>query len=256
MGLITPLLCRYTDRLILAEITMVTSGIYKLNFLGTQQVYIGQSINIEHRFRQHINSLLNNTANFKMLKAFALHGLPSLEILCECTPDELDDLETEAIQIFNSVEQGLNIFYTSTQTPQAYGEAHGCSLYTNEQIIAAATLLTNPSNKAKWISEKTGVSIDVIYDIARLKSHSWIKNVVPEIYNKIFELRGTRKNPKTLADRGTIYPPVQCPSGNVYKDICNLKQFCEQHNLSRSNFRRLLKGISKTCTGWKLAYNG
>lgn len=235
---------------------MPTCGIYKLNFSSTHLVYIGQSINIEHRFRQHVNSLLNNSANFKMLKAFAEYGLPSLEILCECSPNELNDLETEAIQIFNSAKYGLNIFHTSNQTPHLHGETHGCSLYTNEQIIEVATLLTDPTNKAKWISEKTKVSVDVVYDIAKLKSHAWIKSVVPEIYNKIYELSGTRKNPKTLADRGTVYPPVQCPNGTIYKNICNLKQFCEQHNLSRSNFRRLLKGISKTCTGWKLAYNG
>jgi hypothetical protein len=233
--------------------TIMTIGIYRLLFNGTTKCYVGQSINIEHRFRTHISSLLANTANIKMLEAYNSFGTPILDILCECTQNELTGMELEAISIFDCVNNGFNII--STATPNSSGEMHPRCIYSNEQILEVAKLLSDTANKAKDISDKTGVSFYVVQDIANLKTHGWIKEHNPIIYDKLVSLRGTRKNPKTIQDRGIQYPLVRSPSNTTHK-ITNLKKFCEEHNVDRSNFRRMLNGSYKSCQGWKVDIHG
>jgi len=231
----------------------MTIGIYRLIFEGTTSCYVGQSINIETRFRQHIASLVSGTCNIKMLDAYRSFGLPVLDILCECTESELDALEIDAIEIFDCVNNGFNMI--ATTTPSSSGEQHPRCIYSNEKILEVAKLLSISTNKAKDISDKTGVSFHVVQDIASLKAHGWIKDVNSELYDKLVSLKGARKNPKTVQDRGIEYPTVVCPKQNTY-NITNLKVFCEEHSLDRSNFRRMLKGQSKICQGWKLLTNG
>ena len=231
----------------------MTIGIYRLLFSGTTKCYVGQSINIENRFRQHITSLISGTSNKKMLEAYTSFGLPKLDILSECTEAELDTLEIETIDIFDCVNNGFNMI--ATTTPSNTGEDHPRCTYSNEKIIEVAKLLSDTANKAKDISDKTGVSIFVVQDIANLKTHGWIKEHSPEIHAKLVVLKGTRKNPRTIQDRGTEYPLVISPSKVTYR-ITNLKRFCDEHTLDRSNFRRMLQGSYKSCAGWKVQTNG
>lgn len=66
--------------------TKMTCGIYLLRFTGLDKVYIGQSLNIEQRYRKHLQFLRNQDtkANYRMKAAYLLYGAPQLEILCEC----------------------------------------------------------------------------------------------------------------------------------------------------------------------------
>lgn len=234
----------------------MTIGIYKLCFNGTDNCYIGQSTNIEHRYRAHLNSFTTHKANPKMMEAYKLYGDPILEIVCECAVEELNDLEAEAIEIYDSVNNGLNIYSSASDTPLYYGEKHPRCKYSNEQILKVARLLTDPKNKAIDISDFTGLPLSVIQDISRLAVHSWIQKEDPETYKKLVDLKGTRKNPKGVADRGTVYPPVMSPDGIVYSNIANLSRFCDEHGLTRPNFRKLLLGKIKSSLGWKLVSNG
>jgi predicted GIY-YIG superfamily endonuclease len=70
----------------------MTSGIYKLKFEGTSKVYIGQSVNIEKRFKEHIRSLKNRTSAKKLLSGFDTFGHPSIVILEECKDKDLMSL--------------------------------------------------------------------------------------------------------------------------------------------------------------------
>lgn len=234
----------------------MTIGIYRLCFKGTDRCYIGQSTSIETRYRAHLNSFQTEKANPKMMDAYKKYGLPSLEILCECSTEELNDLEAEAIDVYNSVSNGYNIYSSAENTPIYYGEKHPRAKYTNEKLLEVAYLLTDPINKAKDISEITGVALDTVQDIASLKVHGWMEKEDPEMYKKLISLKGTRKNPKGIAARGIVYPPVLSPSGNIYTNITNLSKFCEEHGLCRPNFRKVLLGKIKSSLGWKLVSNG
>jgi hypothetical protein len=191
-----------------------------------------------------------------MMEAYNLYGNPSLEIVCECSVEELNKLEAEAIEIYDSVNSGLNIYSSANDTPLYYGEDHPRCKYSNEQILEVARLLTNPENKAIYISTITGVSVENIQSIASLKVHSWIEKEDPETYKKLVDLKGKRKNPKGIAARGIVYPSVMSPDGTVYTNIENLSRFCEEHGLTRPNFRKLLLGKIKSSLGWRLVANG
>lgn len=256
VGLITPLLCLYTDRYCLAGDHVMTIGIYRLCFEGTSNCYVGQSVDIERRYKEHLNSLLNNKANYKMMAAYKLYGLPDLEILCECSIQELNTLESEAIEIFDSVNSGYNVYISAFDAPVLNGENNGNSKHSNEQILQVANLLMDPKNTANKIKEITGVSINAIQAVSSLSSHSWLQEAHPEIYNKLYLLKGTRKNPKGIGSRSTIYPAVISPSGQVYKDIENLQRFCQEHQLQRSNFRKMLKGKNHSSKGWRIYRDG
>jgi len=234
----------------------MTIGIYRLCFKNTDKCYIGQSTSIELRYKHHLNSFVGGKANPKMMEAYNTYGFPSLEILCECGSEELDTLEAEAVEIYNSVNNGFNIRHSAQESPIYYGEDHPRCRYSNEVLLKAAELLTDTNNKAKDISKITGVSLDVVQAIASLKAHNWIEKENPEIYSKLVLLKGTRKNPKGIAARGIAYPPVQSPDGIIYTNISNLSKFCEEHGLCRPNFRKLLKGKINSSFGWRLVTNG
>ena len=67
---------------------MIT-GIYALKFIGTNKVYIGQSIDIQKRFLAHIYTLSNNRGSAKLQEAYNTFGKPYVDIILECSKEEL-----------------------------------------------------------------------------------------------------------------------------------------------------------------------
>lgn len=74
----------------------MTSGIYSLVFADTY-VYIGKSINIENRWKQHWDKMSSGKAAKNVQEAFDRYGEPKASIIVECHPDHIDILETIAI---------------------------------------------------------------------------------------------------------------------------------------------------------------
>lgn len=109
----------------------MTIGIYKLDFANTDKVYIVQSINIEVRYKQHINLLRLNKSSIKLQEAYSLYGNPLLDILVECTKEEIYECEKESIEIFNSISNGFNTCTCAGGISSLYGEQHGRSNYIN-----------------------------------------------------------------------------------------------------------------------------
>jgi len=91
----------------------MTIGIYCLSFNNTDKVYIGQSVNIETRFKNHIWHLGSTTeilcGNTKLFRAYKKHGTPIITILVTCSIEELDVNEISLIREFDSVNNGFNI---------------------------------------------------------------------------------------------------------------------------------------------------
>lgn len=85
----------------------MTCGIYKLDF-GDDYYYIGKSINIEDRFKQHCTRLNNGTAAKLLQKAFNEYGTPSYKVVRQCHPDHLDVLEAIYISAYNNSLYCLN----------------------------------------------------------------------------------------------------------------------------------------------------
>lgn len=233
----------------------MTIGIYRLCFSGTDQCYVGQSVDIERRFNQHLLSFNKKSAVLKLQEAFNKYGKPYLEILCTCTIAELDKLEEEAIQIFDSVNNGFNTIPLSELMHNNKGISNPNSKYSETQIIEAAKLLTNPNNTAKYISNIVGIPETAVRDIACFNTHNWLQEKEPEIYSKLLEAKGLRYKAQSLEYRQKLYPPVLSPLNTIHV-IKNLLKFCEEHCLDRAALRRVLQGKNKTHLGWRLAPNG
>ena len=90
-------------------------GIYIIKNDINDKVYIGQSINIEKRIKEHFwkaqnsNDVSYNVAIHQAIRKYGKEHF-SWEILQECSEEELDTLEQEYIKKFNSLSpNGYNI---------------------------------------------------------------------------------------------------------------------------------------------------
>lgn len=89
-------------------------GIYKITS-PSGRIYIGQSINIEERFKQYQN--LNRTkVHKKLYRSFLKYGIlnHNFSIEIECLRENLNEKERYYQEFYDCVKQGLNCFYTST----------------------------------------------------------------------------------------------------------------------------------------------
>lgn len=87
-------------------------GIYKIVNNVNNKVYIGQSINIEARWKDHINALNRNDSNCTLLqRAWNKYKQVSFsfEILELCAEEQLDDIEIKYIELYDSINHGYNI---------------------------------------------------------------------------------------------------------------------------------------------------
>lgn len=137
----------------------MTCGIYKIENLINGHCYIGQSINIEERWREHRKSI-NNTEDWSrsIYQAIRKYGLEnfSWEIIEECSKNELDEKETYWIDYYNSYKNGYN------QT-MGGNETHGNSIkITKEQVEEIRSLLKETNLPNKQIGDKYGVSETLI----------------------------------------------------------------------------------------------
>lgn len=109
-------------------------GIYKFENLVNGKKYIGQSVNIERRYKDHIvrakNNFINNTEYDSSLhKAMRKYGINnfSFEILEECEKIELNEKERYWIAHYNSYHKGYN--------ETSGGDANEHSVKFNEEFI-------------------------------------------------------------------------------------------------------------------------
>lgn len=89
-------------------------GIYCIRNLINNKVYIGQSLNIKQRIRQHKSQLnLNKHTNSYLQRSCNKYGLSNFEfiIVKECTIDEIDKFEKYYIDKYDSINKlyGYNL---------------------------------------------------------------------------------------------------------------------------------------------------
>ena len=84
-------------------------GIYKITNRINNKCYIGQSINIERRWKEHINDDIK--LDRAIGKAFKKYGISNFtfEIIEQCSEEKLDEREIFWIQYYNSYANGYNM---------------------------------------------------------------------------------------------------------------------------------------------------
>lgn len=88
-------------------------GIYKITS-PSNKVYIGQSANIQRRFNEY--KIKHCKKQQKLYNSFYKYGVDAhkFEILIICDFDKLNYYERYYQELYNSVENGLNLIYTKT----------------------------------------------------------------------------------------------------------------------------------------------
>lgn len=90
----------------------IKCGIYKITNLISNQVYIGQSVNIQDRIKQHIKCGLgiDASATNKLYKAMQEDGVWnfSFELMEECSREQLNEKERQWIEMYQSDKIGYN----------------------------------------------------------------------------------------------------------------------------------------------------
>lgn len=105
-------------------------GIYKITS-PSKKVYIGQSTNLERRFKDYEKN--RSISQRRIYYSIQKYGFDKhkIEVIHQCKPDELDNLEIYYIQLYNSFnsKHGLNLRsggnggYLSEETKQKISEA-------------------------------------------------------------------------------------------------------------------------------------
>ena len=112
-------------------------GIYKITNLKNGKVYIGQSADIEERWKQHKKALMNSGKAWYPLAREESDNIDNFkfEIIQECKPQELDELEEYWIEEYKSNIEGYNTSIAST--------SGGYTIYKEKNFLLEKTLQKN-----------------------------------------------------------------------------------------------------------------
>lgn len=229
--------------------------IYCINFSNTDKVYIGQTINFNRRRSVHLNTLKGGYGSKKLQEAFELYGEPSFKILLDNinTQEELNTLETEAIEIYDSCNNGFNTHDKSRAGFTAcWGDLNGNSKFSNDEIIEFMFLaINNPKLRLKQLADCFEMSFTTADEICRGVKHKWLSSAFPDEHAQLLSLVGTRSKAVTAEDRGIVYPPIFSPEGIKY-EVKALREFARKYNLSNASLSKVLHGTQKIHKGWSL----
>ncbi len=179
---------------------LLKSGIYMISNKINKKKYIGQSVNIDKRIREHFNSLRKNKhQNNHLQSAFNKYGEYNFEvkILEICSAENLNEREKYYINLYKStsrkfgynIESGGNNSPVSNETKNKL--MHSLSTRDIEDIINIKKDLYNgvPRNK---IREKYNISKGSLDAIAQLNNY---KSVASELNDTILHKK-KRENEK------------------------------------------------------------
>jgi hypothetical protein len=226
-------------------------GIYLLKFCDNS-FYIGQSRNIQRRYKEHCIALLKGAhKNHKMLDVFNKYqALPKLEILCECKENELNRYEIEAFDIFNPCVEGLNLSPPAGEFPILQGQENGYSKYSNEFIIGLVKFLIQyPDKPLKLLAAEYGIHYSTAKNISNGTSHTWLLEHIPIEYTKLISLKGSRVI-NTVGNKGKTYTVVS-PEG-IEHIVTSITDFANKNNLNRGALGQVLNKKAKQHKGWTL----
>lgn len=147
-------------------------GIYLITNKINGKNYIGQSIDIARRWRQHREAV--SYGQTPLYKAIRKYGIENFDfcILEECSKEELNDKEIQYIEQYNSYFCGYN------QTRGGDQYSHNVKL-TDNDFDKIIDLLKNTTITQKEIAESFSVGEDTISEINTGKSRHSPKLMYP-----------------------------------------------------------------------------
>lgn len=222
----------------------MTIGIYALYWEEQDLIYIGQSQNIERRWKEHIADMQRNVHhNYKVQLAYNSYGIPRHIVLDTCSISKLDELEAAYTNEFCSLNNvnGLNIVEAGNT---GWGINGNNSRYTKRQILSIFSLLYKGVMTCPQIATRLGVNTSTVENICG-SSHIWLKEEYPVEYNLMKSVDRSRRKQEykpTLKYRGSLVDT----SGNIY-EVYNISQFAKEHGCDQGGISKVLLGAQSSC---------
>ena len=165
-------------------------GIYKITNKINNKIYIGKSINIEQRWKEHIRHSKNTFSRKKppIHRAINKYGKENFyyEILEVCNIDELVEKEIFYIKKFDSTNKkiGYNLTPGGDSGPIMCGEKNPGSVLSDNDVIYIRECYDKGVYKLdcyKEINKKTSLNFNTFNSIWYGKSYKYIK---PEVFTE------------------------------------------------------------------------
>lgn len=230
-------------------------GIYSLWWEQNQKIYIGQSIDCNSRYTEHLRLLRNNEHyNYKVQNNYNLYGAPEFNILEECTISTLDTIEKSWIKEYNAIVDGLNITEGGNS---GRGDKSSGAKYSRATILKAFSLLYRTSLTHAEISKRVKMDARGIGGISQGLYHLNLMEEYPAQYEQMKNNRAlvNKANTRKL-DPTKVYPIVLDPQGNECLVTTSVREFCRTHPLLNirgvSGMLELLRGERHSHLGFKL----
>ena len=147
-------------------------GIYKIENLINHKIYIGQSIHIERRWREHCRPSTRSLIS-SAIKDYGKENF-SFQILEECSRDELNEKEDFYIQKFNCVvPNGYNV------KEHADGKETIFYYYDKETFLSIVKDIKADKISFQEIGEKYDISMRLVYYINNGEFHRLQDEIYP-----------------------------------------------------------------------------
>ena len=235
--------------------------IYRIKNIKNDKSYIGQCIDeTEYRWREHRNSLRRNKhINCKLQRAWNKYGESSfiLEIISRHKfQHTLDAAEIRNIKLFDSIKHGYNIAEGGQ-----YNKGSTYRKVWNGVVAPDGTIYKRIENIAKF-SREHKLNSDKMRQVSRGIRYSYkgwktlMREPKTTYEDRAFWLG--KKQPKSMCEKKSLnlkkmYHGIISPTGEVFNNVCGLKDFCKQHGIaSDGQMSRLCSGKISQYTGWTL----
>ena len=163
----------------------IESGIYYIQNIKTNQIYIGQSIHLTERLKDHFNKLRKNKHHNKHLQnSFNKYGEENFVygIMEYCKPDKLDEMEIAYMNLFNTQKTGFNILDGGVDAP-----------------ITSRINLSNDKLKELYLGEYSSADIAKMFNCSKKTVNRRLKKIFSkEEYNKLRLKKIREKNPHRI----------------------------------------------------------
>ena len=201
-------------------------GIYKITNQLNGKVYIGQSNDIQRRWKEHKRPSKFLPSKTKLYEAFKEYGIEnfSFEVLEECEEEQLNEKEKYYINKYNSIENGYNMSMKDNYISKL-----------NKDI-------------AEEIQERIKNTDDTLYQIAEdfNVSHALVIQIM------IGEAWNNKKYSYPLREEGINYKINKCPHCGTIIGLRSktcVECFQKYYNTKINNFdRNYIKSIVKNNT--------
>lgn len=229
----------------LEEIKMTNSGIYKLEF-SDGSYYIGQSVDISSRFRDHYRMVLaGNHHSYKVQNKYdELRQLPKHIVVEYCPKEHLNTKEDLYIKLDDP--KCLNI---KAGGDSNFGINAPTAKYDILDLEVAFLLLVEyPGILHREVAAFSGIDINTVHDISagRSRAYTELKALYPDKYDKLIKM----KAPNTRGKYTTI---IKHTDGREVSLVTGeYSAFCTANGLQSSNLSKVIKGHRKSTMGWSL----